>query len=113
MAYNRPVCNCPDASNKVGKNLFQNYYSTTFDRNWKTRTNSDGSTNEFGGIRQQGYYCYHELCVIRERGEMADAFPNGIPYQPVINDIAPIDIEQPPQSLQSDSLFIKPISEVV
>jgi hypothetical protein len=80
MAYNRPTCNCPDASAQKQKNISSQFFSEQFNRNWST---TDKGTS-FGGIRNAGNYCIHELSVINYRGEMDQAFPNGIPYQPLI-----------------------------
>lgn len=118
MTYNRPVCNCPDAANKADKNLFSSYNSNTFDRNWKTRTNSStGETSEFRGIRQRGYYCKHEMCVIRVRDEIGQAFPNGIPYEPRIEKLGEIGTEYlqrfSSDTLQSDFTFIPSIDEAI
>ncbi len=81
MAFSKPICNCPDAANKKAKNLFSRFTSETFDNDW-----GEG----FGGIRARGYYCIHELAVLRVRGEMEAAFPNGIPYQPLIEDFGEV-----------------------
>lgn len=118
MTYNRPVCNCPDAANEAKKNLFSSYNSSTFDRNWRTRTNSStGVTSEFGGIRQRGFYCKHEMAVIRVREENDAAFPNGIPYEPPIQKLGEIGTQYnqsfDSDNLQSDFTFIKTIDEVI
>lgn len=112
MVYNRPTCNCPDASHKLNKNLFSNYNSSTFDRNWKTKTNSTGQQTNFQGIRERGYYCEHEFSVMRLRGEVETAFPSGVPYEPPITPL-PTNQNTYNQIYESDFLYLKPISKLI
>lgn len=117
MSFNKPRCNCPDAINEAKKNMFSNYNSQTFDRNWRTKTTNAGTISEFNGIRKRGFYCKHELAVLRVRGEMETAFPNGIPYEPKIEQLPPIAIEYQQKfdsdNLGSDKTFLNPIYEVI
>jgi hypothetical protein len=73
MAYKKPQCNCPDATNKRDKLIGSPYLSETFPSDW---------SSGFNGIRAKGGYCIHELAVIIYRGEQKQAFPDGIPYEP-------------------------------
>jgi hypothetical protein len=81
VTYQKPQCNCPDAASKKDRNIASPFVSEQFNKNWTT--NDKG--NPFGGIRNSGGYCIHEIAVIQYRKEVAQAFPNGIPYQPPIN----------------------------
>jgi hypothetical protein len=109
MTYNKPVCNCPDGAAQELKNLYSNYQSRLFDRNWRVRTTSTGSV-DFHGIRDRGYYCKHENCVIIIRGEIDDAYPSGIPYEPPIRPLPPDEKSLFP--IDSDDLYIKPIGDI-
>lgn len=112
MTYNRPVCNCPDAANEAKKNFFSSYFSDTFDRNWKTKVDVEGAISSFNGIRNRGFYCKHELAVIRVRDEIKEAFPNGIPYEPIIENINLQDFQYR-QTFDSDFLNIPTIGEAL
>lgn len=117
MTFTKPVCNCPDATNEAKKNLFSSYNSNTLDRNWKSRTSAEGVTSDFTGIRKRGYYCKHEMAVLRLRNELDAAFPDGVPYEPKIEKLGEIGIEYnqsfSSDNLQSDKLFVATISEVI
>lgn len=110
MAYQRPMCNCPDATQSQNRNLFSSFQSRMFDRNWNSRTTSQGVVKPFPGIRDRGGYCEHELAVLNIREEIDDAFPTGIPYQPRIDGLPPR--KKPVQRYQSDSLFIGVVKEI-
>lgn len=96
MAYKRPQCNCPDAINKRNRLVGSPYLSETFPSDW---------SQNFGGIRSKGGYCIHEIAVIIYRGEIKQAFPDGIPYEPEI-DTSLIVSSKKQQIFQSDNLFI-------
>lgn len=70
MAYSRPRCNCPDATNQRQGNPGADAISLQVDSDW---------SSGFNGIRANGGYCIHELAVIRVRKETSLAFPNGLP----------------------------------
>lgn len=109
MTYNKPVCNCPDGAAQELKNLYSNYQSRLFDRNWRVR-NTDAGIVNFHGIRSRGYYCKHENCVIVIRDEVDDAYPTGIPYEPPIR---PLPVESKTLfPVASDNLYIKSIGEI-
>lgn len=110
MVFIRPSCNCPDATQNADKNLFASSQSQTFDRNWNSRTSSDGSVTPFPGIRDRGGYCIHELAVLNIRQEIDDAFPSGIPYEPRIDALPPRRIAN--QRLDSDGLYLAPVPEI-
>lgn len=110
MAFQNPVCNCPDATQNQNKNLFASSQTLTFDRNWNSRTTSQGIVKPFPGIRDLGGYCEHELAVLNIRKEIGDAFPSGIPYQPKIDSLPPR--RKPTQRYQSDSLYIGTVTPV-
>ena len=111
MTIIRPVCNCPDATQEQGKNLFASSQTLTFDRNWKSRVTSNGDTINFPGIRAQGGYCIHELAVLRITDQLKDAFPSGIPYKPKIETL--IERKQPLQKFESNALYLSPISDII
>lgn len=111
MTLIRPVCNCPDATQAQGKNLFASSQTLTFDRNWNSRVTSNGNTVNFPGIRDQGGYCIHELAVLRINDQIDAAFPTGIPYKPRIETIQPR--RQQSQRFDSDGLYLSSVSEVI
>jgi hypothetical protein len=84
MAFEKPVCNCPDATQAELANVFSNTSSRLENRNWVSRTGSNSVVYPFPGIKTTGGYCKHELAVLIIRQNLSDAFPNGIPYQPRI-----------------------------
>lgn len=68
--FRRPVCNCPDASQKRSPDPYATSQSGFDLADWSATAT---------GIRDTGGYCIHELAVLRARGEMKLAFPNGVP----------------------------------
>lgn len=80
MTYQKPQCNCPDAASKKDRNVGSDFVSEQFNKNWSETAKG----KPFGGVRNKGGYCIHELSVIMYRKETAEAFPGGIPYQPPI-----------------------------
>lgn len=70
MGLVKPVCNCPDAANKRKANPGSDYISMAIPSDW---------SENFDGIRARGGYCIHELAVLRIRGDMKKAFPDGTP----------------------------------
>ena len=107
MTLISPVCNCPDATQEQGKNLFASSQTLTFDRNWNSRITSNGNTVTFPGIRDQGGYCIHELAVLRITDQLKEAFPTGIPYKPKIETL--VERKQPLQKFESDTLYLSTI----
>jgi hypothetical protein len=88
MAFQKPVCNCPDATQVENANVFSNTSSRLQNRNWVSRTGSNSVVYPFPGIKMKGGYCKHELAVLIIRNNLVDAFPDGVPYQPRINSFA-------------------------
>jgi hypothetical protein len=111
MTFVRPICNCPDATQKQNKNLFASSQTLTFDRNWQSRTSSGGTTIDFPGIRQRGGYCIHELAVLRITDTQKEAFPSGIPYKPKINSLLPRRRQS--QRFDSDGLSIASVEDTI
>jgi hypothetical protein len=96
MAYKPPRCNCPDATNKRNILVGSPYISETFASDW---------SSGFNGIRTKGGYCIHELAVIMYRGEEKLAFPDGVPYEPELNNNVIMEAKQK-QIFDSDNLFV-------
>ena len=70
MAYNKPRCDCPDATAARQRDPGADYISRQIGLDWSAG---------FDGVRARGGYCIHEMAVIRFRKETDLAFPSGLP----------------------------------
>lgn len=69
MTFQKPKCNCPDATNQRQRDPGANALSNQISSDW---------SKDFNGIRNADGYCKHEVAVLRIRKELSSAFPNGL-----------------------------------